>query len=57
VRATYAWPSASPISPSVARRQRFQRGRSSFAPVKRDEKAKSSLTKAESSQGAAASSA
>ena len=35
VRVTYAWPSASPIERSVSRAQRFQRGSSSLAPVKR----------------------
>src|ERR1043165_3394576 len=53
VFATYACPSASPIVVSATRRHRFQRGSSSFAPVKRDENAKSSLTNGVLSHGAA----
>ena len=51
VFATYACPSASPIKPSVAWRQRFQRGRSAFAPVKRRLNSKFSFTNGVLSQG------
>ena len=52
VLATYAWPSASPRSPSVSRRQRFHRGNSSLAPLNREENAKFSFTNGVLSHGA-----
>ena len=50
---TYAAPSASPSRLSVVRAQRFQRGRSCFAPVKRELNANDSFTNGLLSHGEA----